>query len=499
MSPALSEGEVILPYSYAKRHQAILLAAPNSTHYKLIFHQFPELPVLNEIQRIDVSPLVMEQVPEQVFENLLVSLYQQHSAKSLQESSGLTDNLDLQSLEDAIPDATEVLAQEDDAPIIKLISALIAEAIRLRASDIHLTTNENKLDVKFRIDGRLKQTLELDRALSQIVVSRIKVMAKLDIAEKRVPQDGRISIRIGGRDVDLRISTLPASFGERVVMRILDKNAGRFALEGLGLTEQNLTSFKNILKLPHGIVLITGPTGSGKSTTLYSGLSHINNGERNILTIEDPLEYRLDGISQTQVNLKTGMTFAKGLRSMLRQDPDVIMVGEIRDEDTIRVAIQASLTGHLVLSTLHTNTAIGAITRLEDMGVEPYLIASTLSAVIAQRLVRVLCLNCRQPCLPEELPDNLLRDIPGATPTIYKPNHDGCEVCQADGYKGRTAIYEVVAINVQLRKLIHDRRSEAELLEEASKSRASLYEDGLRKVIEGVTSIDEVLRVTRFE
>lgn len=494
----LVQGDTVLPYNYAKRHGVIVVDREDYDRL-VLYASLPPLPVINEIQRLDGCPLQFKAIDEDRFNTLLVSLYQARSARELQDSSALTEHLDLGSLTEAIPDTTEVLAQDNDAPIIKLISALIAEAIRSHASDIHLATQEDRLDIKFRVDGVLRHILNLEKALSQLVVSRIKVMAKLDIAEKRTPQDGRTSIRIGGRDVDLRISTMPASFGERVVMRILDKNAGRFSLNDLGLSDENLGNLKKIFQLPHGIVLVTGPTGSGKSTTLYAGLSHINDGQRNILTIEDPVEYQLDGISQTQVNLKTGMTFAKGLRSMLRQDPDVIMVGEIRDDDTIRVAIQASLTGHLVLSTLHTNTAIGAVTRLEDMGAEPYLIASTLSAVIAQRLVRKLCPHCRLPTDHDQLPESLLDSLPQPPPTLYQANPDGCDQCHADGYKGRTAIYEVVVIDEILRKMIHDRRPESELLEWADQQRASLYQDGIRKFAAGETSLDEVLRVTRFD
>ncbi|MFB1002274.1 MAG: ATPase, T2SS/T4P/T4SS family, partial [Pseudomonadales bacterium] len=328
-----------------------------------------------------------------------------------------------------------------------------------------------------------------------LLVSRIKVMAKLDIAEKRIPQDGRISIRIGGREIDLRVSTMPSSNGERVVMRLLDKQAGRLNLSSLGMEKKELARFKKILHRPHGIVLVTGPTGSGKTTSLYAGLSELNDASRNILTVEDPIEYNIEGIGQTQVNNKADMTFARGLRAMLRQDPDVVMVGEIRDSETADIAVQASLTGHLVLSTLHTNTAVGAVTRMFDMGVEPFLLSSSLVGVVAQRLIRVLCPDCKAPYLP----DNTEREFLGLGEhvghSMFKPV--GCKRCNNSGYRGRRGIYEIVSIDSNIRRMIHDKVSEDVMIKEARLSGRSILDDGKEKVLEGITTVEEILRVTQ--
>jgi general secretion pathway protein E len=324
-----------------------------------------------------------------------------------------------------------------------------------------------------------------------LLISRIKVMARLDIAEKRVPQDGRISLRIGGREVDVRVSTLPANFGERVVLRLLDKQAGRLKLEKLGLAPHTLDALQQTVGKPHGIFLVTGPTGSGKTTTLYGSLAELNGNTINVLTVEDPIEYSLPGIGQTQVNNKADMTFARGLRAILRQDPDVVMVGEIRDLETAEIAVQASLTGHLVMSTLHTNTAVGAVTRLIDMGVEPFLLSSSLIGVLAQRLVRVLCHECREPRKANAVEASFLQD-PDAT--VYEAR--GCAACSQTGFSGRTGIYEMVAVDETMRQLIHDSASEQELARYARSLAPSISDDGKRKVLAGVTSVEEVLRVS---
>ncbi|GAA4107101.1 type II secretion system ATPase GspE [Zhongshania borealis] len=496
MKSELKDGNPILTYTYATRHGILLLNYENPKRICAYFSQLPAMAVINEVQRQNGRDVEFEKLSEAEFQESLVALYQQKSSRDLSNTEGLGEQLNIASLSDIIPDATEVLDQDNEAPIIKLISGVISEAIRQNASDIHFATNEHHLTIKFRIDGTLREVARVERRLSPLVVSRAKVMAKLDIAEKRIPQDGRISIRVGGRDVDLRVSTMPASFGERIVMRILDKKMGYLSLEQLGLSDDNLARLHHALSLPHGIILATGPTGSGKSTMLYAGLSSINDGAQNILTIEDPIEYQLEGIGQTQVNVKAGMTFAKGLRSMLRQDPDVIMVGEIRDEETIRIAIQASLTGHLVLSTLHTNTAVGAITRLEDMGVEPFLISSTLSAVIAQRLVRVLCPHCKEPYQANS-DEAALLNLDNHNHIIFKANDNGCEECSHQGYKGRTALYEVVLIDDELRKLIHEQQPESELIKSARKHSRSLQSDGYDKIKAGITTFEEVNRVAR--
>jgi general secretion pathway protein E len=397
-------------------------------------------------------------------------------------------------LADEIPAEGDLMDAEDDAPIIRLINAVLSQAVREGASDIHVETFEDRLSIRYRIDGMLSEVLSPKRMLAPLLVSRLKVMAKLDIAEKRVPQDGRISIKIAGHAVDIRMSTMPSAHGERVVLRLLDKQAGQLQLSQLAMNEQLLSAYKRCLQTPHGIVLVTGPTGSGKTTTLYAGLTHINEASRNILTIEDPIEYMLPGVGQTQVNTKVGMTFARGLRAILRQDPDIVMVGEIRDLETAEIAVQASLTGHLVLSTLHTNTAVGAVTRLQDMGVERFLLSSSLIAVMAQRLVRLLCTECREPSGATDAEVVLLGVEAGGEHIIFRPK--GCERCNYSGYRGRTGIYELIEIDTEMRRLIHSGAGEQEMLEAARSRYPGILEDGRRRVLAGETSMEEVLRVT---
>ncbi|MER1973146.1 MAG: type II secretion system ATPase GspE, partial [Psychrobacter alimentarius] len=436
------------------------------------------------------------------FERRMNAAYAGNTGESQHIAAGLEDHPDLDSLADSVPETEDLMDQQDDAPIIRLINALLSEAIRLNASDIHIETFEKRLVVRFRVDGELKEIITPKRQLAPLLVSRIKVMAKLDIAEKRVPQDGRISLRLAGREVDVRVSTLPSSFGERVVMRLLDKQAGRLNMTYLGLSDNDYSELKRLIHRPHGIILVTGPTGSGKTTTLYSALTDLNDQTRNILTAEDPIEFQLDGIGQTQVNNKVDMTFAKSLRAMLRQDPDVVMVGEIRDLETAEIAVQASLTGHLVLSTLHTNTAIGAVTRLQDMGVEPFLLSSSLIGVVAQRLVRTLCTHCHGWQAADTEQAKLFTEIgveieKGVDSAIQLPKPIGCDKCNQSGFKGRTAIYEVVPIDDTLRRMIHSNTAEYELEEYARLQTPSIRADGLRKVIEGRTTLEEVLRVTK--
>ncbi|MGB1271781.1 MAG: GspE/PulE family protein, partial [Endozoicomonas sp.] len=339
----------------------------------LFFHDSPSPDIFSEISRFSGRPLGYKQVTAEKLSEVLAECYHNDSSEALQDAAGISDDLDLTSLADAVPVTEDLLEQSDDAPVIRLINALLTEAIKEGASDVHIETFEASLVVRVRVDGVLREILSLQRTLAALLVSRIKVMARLDIAEKRIPQDGRISLKVAGKEVDVRVSTLPSSNGERVVLRLLDKAAGRLRLKHLGMTDQNKGMVEELLKKTYGIILVTGPTGSGKTTSLYASLSSLNDKTRNILTVEDPIEYNLEGIGQTQVNTKVDMTFARGLRAILRQDPDVVMVGEIRDRETAEIAVQASLTGHLVLSTLHTNTAVGALTRLQDMGVEPFL------------------------------------------------------------------------------------------------------------------------------
>ncbi|MGP5373237.1 type II secretion system ATPase GspE [Psychrobacter alimentarius] len=443
-----------------------------------------------------------ESVNADDFERRMNAAYAGNTGESQHIAAGLEDHPDLDSLADSVPETEDLMDQQDDAPIIRLINALLSEAIRLNASDIHIETFEKRLVVRFRVDGELKEIITPKRQLAPLLVSRIKVMAKLDIAEKRVPQDGRISLRLAGREVDVRVSTLPSSFGERVVMRLLDKQAGRLNMTYLGLSDNDYSELKRLIHRPHGIILVTGPTGSGKTTTLYSALTDLNDQTRNILTAEDPIEFQLDGIGQTQVNNKVDMTFAKSLRAMLRQDPDVVMVGEIRDLETAEIAVQASLTGHLVLSTLHTNTAIGAVTRLQDMGVEPFLLSSSLIGVVAQRLVRTLCTHCHGWQAADTEQAKLFTEIgveieKGVDSAIQLPKPIGCDKCNQSGFKGRTAIYEVVPIDDTLRRMIHSNTAEYELEEYARLQTPSIRADGLRKVIDGRTTLEEVLRVTK--
>ncbi len=347
--------------------------------------------------------------------------------------------------------------------------------------------------VRLRVDGVLREVLQSRRAVAPLIVSRIKVMSKLDIAEKRLPQDGRISLRIAGRAVDVRVSTIPSGHGERVVLRLLDKQAGRLDLGSLGMNEPTQRTMDELIHKPHGIILVTGPTGSGKTTTLYAALERINDNTRNIMTVEDPIEYYIDGIGQTQVNTKVEMTFARGLRAILRQDPDVVMVGEIRDVETAQIAVQASLTGHLVLSTLHTNTAVGAVTRLRDMGVEPFLLSSSLIGVLAQRLVRVLNPESRQAYTGGDYERRLL-NLPDEAPepTLYRPGQDS-----SGGYRGRSGIYELIAVDDTMRTMIHDGASEQQMDRYARQSSPSIRDDGRAKVLSGETSLEELLRVTR--
>jgi len=393
-------------------------------------------------------------------------------------------------------------AEDDNAPIIRYLNAIIFKASSERASDVHIEPYEDKVNVRFRIDGILHDVGSEDRSFQSAIVSRVKVMAGLNIAEKRLPQDGRIGLKIAGKDVDIRVSTIPTQFGERVVMRLLDKTATVLDFATLGITGRTLELVERLIQKPNGIVLVTGPTGSGKTTTLYSCLSRINTSDLNILTVEDPIEYQLNGIGQMQVNPKINFTFATGLRAILRQDPDVVMVGEIRDTETAEIAIQASLTGHLVLSTLHTNDSAGAITRLIDMGVEPFLVSSSLLAVMAQRLVRRLCNGCKE---PYELTDEELRELglnPATVPTrtAYRAGTRPCAICQNTRYIGRTGIHELLIIDDAVRSKILQRLDSGSIKAAAvPQGFETLRVDGARKVLEGSTSVEEVLLATHEE
>jgi len=483
-----------LPFSFAKRHGLVFVM--HDGHASLAHRADCDLVALAEAQRFAGRSLPLQLLDAQAFAQALGAAYQ-HDSASMQLAEDIGGSFDLASLADQVPETEDLLEQEDDAPIIRLINAILGEAIKENASDIHLETFEKRLVVRFRVDGILREVLEPKRELAALLVSRVKVMARLDIAEKRVPQDGRISLKVGGREVDIRVSTLPSANGERVVLRLLDKQAGRLSLQHLGMRAEDRALMEDTVRKPHGILLVTGPTGSGKTTTLYASLVSLNDHTRNILTVEDPIEYHLEGIGQTQVNTKVDMTFARGLRAILRQDPDVVMVGEIRDKETAEIAVQASLTGHLVLSTLHTNSAIGAITRLVGMGVEPFLLSSSLLGVLAQRLVRVLCPACKEPYTADEAECALLGVPTSSPPTLYHAR--GCAHCHQQGYRGRTGIYELVVFDETMRTLVHSRAAEQDMTRHARTLGPSIRDDGRRKVLEGVTTVEEVLRVTREE
>ncbi|MGL4473099.1 MAG: type II secretion system ATPase GspE [Shewanella sp.] len=485
-----------LPFAFAHRFGVTL----DKQDDKLtLFHRNDTpLAVLLEVRRYSGRTLPLIALHDDAFEARLTAAYQANSSEAQQLMEDIGNEMDLFTLAEEMPQTEDLLEGDDDAPIIRLINALLSEAIKEEASDIHIETYEKQLIVRFRVDGILKEVLKPNRKLSSLLVSRIKVMARLDIAEKRVPQDGRISLRIGGRAVDVRVSTMPSSHGERVVLRLLDKNAGNLDLKQLGMTEGVRVRFDALIRKPHGILLVTGPTGSGKSTTLYAGLTEINSKDTNILTVEDPIEYELHGIGQTQVNTKVDMTFARGLRAILRQDPDVVMIGEIRDLETAQIAVQASLTGHLVISTLHTNTASGAITRLQDMGVEPFLVSSSLLGVLAQRLIRTLCHECKLPHTVDVRERQLLGIEEDASDVvIYRAN--GCAACGHNGYRGRTGIHELLVVDDHIRELIHSGRGELAIEKHLRKQTPSIRHDGMSKVLAGVTTLEEVLRVTREE
>jgi len=482
-----------LPYAFAKRH-GVLIGQIEEDQVQLLHRPDFSPEILAEVGRITGRKLSLSPASSEQFDALLAQTYERGSDQAIAMMEGVGEELDLDQLAETL-EPEDLLEAEDDAPIIRLINAMLTEAIKINASDIHIEPFENRMRVRFRVDGMLREILRPPGNIAPLVISRIKVMAKLDIAEKRLPQDGRISLRVAGRAVDVRVSTLPSGYGERVVLRLLDKQAGRLTLENLGMDKEVQARFNTLLHKPDGIILVTGPTGSGKTTTLYAGLARLNVKTRNILTVEDPIEYYIDGIGQTQVNSKVGMTFARGLRSILRQDPDVVMIGEIRDLETATIAVQASLTGHLVLSTLHTNSAIGAITRLRDMGVEPFLLASSLIGVMAQRLVRKLCPACKKPHTATESECEWLNLPQQEAPTIYSAS--SCSACNHLGYAGRTGVYEFVPVDDKLQDMIHDGEGEHAMEEYARTLSPTLRQDGRRLILEGITSIEEVLRVSR--
>jgi general secretion pathway protein E len=485
--------ERMLPFSFAKRN-GLLVQDYIDGKARTIVRNNASPASLSETRRFIDQPLQLKVVSPEEFDFQLQQTYERDSNSAMQMVEGLGEDDDLFRAVQDLPEPSDLLESDDDAPIIRLINAVLTSAVKENASDIHIEPFENRLVIRFRIDGVLREVLQSRRAVAPLVGSRIKVMSKLDIAEKRLPQDGRISLRIAGRAVDVRVSTMPSGHGERVVLRLLDKHAGRLDLGQLGMEPEGTDAVDRLIHRPHGIILVTGPTGSGKTTTLYAALERINDNTRNIMTIEDPIEYYIDGIGQSQVNTKVKMTFARGLRAILRQDPDVVMVGEIRDLETAEIAVQASLTGHLVLSTLHTNTAVGAVTRLRDMGVEPFLLSSSITGVIAQRLVRLLDPDTKKPYQATEYECHELGVDPANPPTLYRTPEDSK---LGDGYRGRSGIYELISIDDELRTMIHDGAGEHELEKYARTRSVSIREDGIRQVLAGRTTLEEVLRVTR--
>jgi general secretion pathway protein E len=445
---------------------------------------------LIEARRVIGRRLAVSTLPAADFEKRLSETF---AGAGLDAADELGDTEALSDLVGHMPPVADLLDARDDAPIIRLINGVIAEAARTGASDVHLEPYDSHLAVRMRVDGVMNEAARLPSRLAPLVVSRVKVMARLDIAERRVPQDGRISLSLGPRSLDVRVSTLPAKAGERVVLRLLDRDGAGLALDDLGMPPAAAEAFCAALREPNGIVLVTGPTGSGKTTTLYAGLRLLNDRSRNILTIEDPVEYAVEGVGQTQVNAKVGMTFAAGLRAILRQDPNVVMVGEVRDGETAQIATQAALTGHLVLSTVHTNDAIGAVTRLRDLGVEPFLLASTLRVILAQRLVRRLCPQCRRPAPADASAASAIGLPPNAT--VHRAV--GCPACAGTGYAGRVGLFELVRIDDTLRRLISANATEADLSAHAFASSPTLAQAARDAVAQGLTTIEEALRVTR--
>ena len=466
-----------LPYAWAKSQRLLL----EDDGERLVLWADAQAPraALAEVMRLHAVDAVELEASERLAQRI-AQAYAGGESSAAAVIGEVESAVDLSRMMQDLPAVEDLLEAADDAPIIRMLNALLTQAAKDGASDIHIEPYERSSAVRFRVDGTLREVVQPNKALHAALISRLKIMAELDIAEKRLPQDGRISLRIGGRAIDVRVSTLPGVHGERAVLRLLDKGEAKFSLASLGMQGDTLARFSQRIAQPHGIVLVTGPTGSGKTTTLYAALGQVDTSTTNVLTVEDPVEYELAGIGQTQVNAKIDLTFAKALRAILRQDPDVIMIGEICDHETAQIAVQASLTGHLVLATLHTNDAPSAVTRLTDMGIEPFLLSSSLLGVLAQRLVRKLCPHCRR-----QGEDGLWHPV-------------GCDHCGHSGYKGRTGVYELMTVDERVQALIHARAPESELIAAArGAGLRSMREDGERLVAAGITSMEELLRVTR--
>jgi general secretion pathway protein E len=487
----------LLPIQFAKRHNLLPVHADDEVVTVATANPSSTQPI-DDLRLLFGKPIRAVVAPAPVVSEAINRAYDRASGTTAELVSGLDEErLDLMATE--LNEPVDLLDANDEAPIIRLVNQLIFQAVKDRASDIHIEPFERELVVRVRIDGILYDIVKPPKRFQSVIVSRVKIMAELNIAEKRLPQDGRIRTKIAGKDVDIRVSVIPTAFGERIVMRLLDRSATLLSLDQLGLAGQNLKTVHRLIRQSHGIVLVTGPTGSGKTTTLYAALQKINSNEQNIITIEDPIEYQLAGVGQMQVNPKIDLTFANGLRSILRQDPDVIMVGEIRDVETAEIAIHAALTGHLVFSTLHTNDSFGAVTRLVDMGIEPFLVSSSVIAVMAQRLVRRVCPSCRAPseATAEQLAEIGLTTERLGGRTIYKPG-PGCAQCKQTGYRGRAGIHELLIVGDEVRGSIMKNADAATIRREATtRGMPTLRADGAQKVLEGLTTIEEVMRVTQ--
>ena len=471
----------LLPYAFARDFALLAHRNAAADGYVEVWMSDATPPsAIAEVSRC-FGRLRLKAMPREELDAAIAKAYASSGGNAAQVIDEYESDLDLDKLMLDMPAIEDLLESADDAPVIRMINALFTQALREGASDIHIEPFEQISVVRFRIDGSLRDVVRPKKAIHASLISRIKIMAQLDIAEKRLPQDGRITLRVGGRPVDVRVSTLPTAHGERAVLRLLDKESGKLDLHSLGMSADVLEQFDKLITQPHGIVLVTGPTGSGKTTTLYAALSRLNTTSTNILTVEDPVEYELNGVGQTQVNARIDMTFAKALRAILRQDPDIIMIGEIRDLETAQIAVQASLTGHLVLATLHTNDAAAAITRLLDMGIEPFLLSSSLLGVVAQRLVRKLCEHCKRQ------DGQFWHEV-------------GCDKCGHTGYQGRLGVYELLQTTEQIRAQIHNRASEAEIRAAAQRDgMRTMREDGERWLADGTTSQAELMRVTKTQ
>jgi len=490
-----------VPAVYAQHHYLIgIKPEQDNGELTVVLSRPLDTNILDNVSKMTRMPVTPALSTRAAITSVIDTAYQQRNTV-IEEVAEELDSQNLDQLVDEVAGSDDLLDVVNRPPVIRLVNDILFRALQLRASDVHVHPYETKIQIRYRVDGILYDVLSLNRNVLPLVISRIKVMAGMDIAERRLPQDGRSSVRLGQREVDLRVSTVPTSFGERCVLRILDKSTGVFALDDLGLWPDDLARLDSLLNRAHGVIFVTGPTGSGKSTTLYACLNRINSAEKNVITIEDPIEYQLTGISQIQVANKKGMTFATSLRHVLRQDPDVIMVGEVRDVETARMAIQSSLTGHLVFSTLHTNDSAGAVSRLLDLGVEPYLVSSSLIAIMAQRLVRRVCPDCREPSTPtaHEL-DQLGLGTPEKNKDARFYVGKGCEKCFQTGYRGRTGIYELMLVTDEIQELIYQRATAGSIKKLALQSgMQTLRMDGARKALAGITTVAEVLRVTQAD